>query len=260
MPLSTSQLTGFNAARAGGPASDPNLWLWVASDYGVTYDPTSKKMSSNNNWLDRSSGARHLSSNADRYTLYKLSAEAPVALPSGKPVIRFDPTDLGVTIPTQWTPQSGGLANLSRNCTVYMLLMIPTWQYPKYVFDGGNVVRANTAGISMQPNTSGKLSLSSPLLAPSLATFPTGAWFVLTAKFAGAASTLQVNNLAPVTGNPTDATTIDPMWAWIGGIQTVGAYHAKFDLGACIISNASNGDAIQAVHKNYLATYGGVTI
>lgn len=242
------------------PVDDPDLWLWVTSDFGVTYEAVTFKMRSTNDWLDQSGHARHLSSDINRYTKYKLSSEVLVPMPTGKPVIRFDPSDPGgPPIPNQWTPNAGILADLSRNCTVYMLLQVPAWEYPDYFFDGGNAIRANTAGISMQPNLGGRISLSSPLLSPTYTVMPTGAWFVLTAKFNGAASTIQVNNIAAVTGNPTDGSTIDPLWAILGG-YTLGTYQAKFDLGACIISNSANSAAIQTLHKNYLAAYAGITI
>lgn len=256
MPLAITQSVGFMAAPDSQltPAADPNLWLWATSDYGTTYDPVTFKMQSTNDWLDRSGNGRHLSSTLERYTKYVASSSFP--MPSGKPVIRFDPTDPGgPPVSTQFTTSSGPLANLATAHTVYMLMRVPVWEWPKYFFDGGSA--ANTSGISMQPAVTGDVSLSAPSLAPTLAAMPIAEWFVLTAVFNTINSTLQANNGTKATGHPGSNT---PNWAWVGGITTVGVYHARFDLGAIIISNSANDDATQAIHKNYLASYAGITL
>ena len=259
MPLVLSQLSGFNAfADETSPLADPDLWLWVSSDYGVTYNGVTRHMETTDDWLDRSGNNRHLSSDISRYTLYKESAEVSVPMPSGKPVIRFDPTDPGgPPFPNQ---KSGGVGDLSRNCTVYMLVMIPFWEWPKYLIDGGNALKSNTIGISMQPASgSNKLSISAPLLVTKDGFSQVAQWIVITAVFNGANSSLQVNNGALTTGNPTDATTQDPYTAVIGGYIS-GTYQAEFDCGAVIISNSPNNAAIQAIHKNWLADYAGITL
>lgn len=264
IPLSTDNrersLQKINSLLSSGvpgvtpPTADSNLWLWASSDTGITYEAVTFKMRYTNDWLDRSVNGRHLSSVPERYTKYVTAPANP--MPSGKPVVRFDPTDPGgPPIPTQYTVSTGGLANLGTAHSVYMLLYIPAWEYPKYFFDGG--AAANTSGISMQPNLPSRVSLSAPSLAPTLTSMPTGTWCVLTAIFNTLNSTLQFNNGTVATGNPGSNT---PNWAWVGGITTVGVYHAKFDLGAIIISNSANDAATQAIHKNWLADYGGITL
>lgn len=255
MPFGISQLTGFNkAAVAAEPTSfdDPDLWLYVTSDYGVTTEGITNKVYGADCWLDKSAGARHLSSVVERFVRLD---EAPAhPMPTGKPVILFNPADPATTVPSLWTPQAGPKADMAAGHSVYMLIYVESWQYPKYFFDGG---AANSSGISMQPNTNGRVSLSAPSLAPTIANMVYGQWMVLTAIFNGGSSVLQANHLTEATGNP--GTTV-PNWAWIGGITTVGAYHAQFDCGGVIISNSVNDAATRALHQKTLADYAGISL
>ncbi len=229
------------------PTDDSNLFLWMSSDTGITHDGN-YLMFGTPDWINRGqAGVNDFRTNDFSYTIFNPTASGSLNKPS---IDYFSIVSLGVG---SYQGNEGGVTNLSSSHSVYLLMYLPTWQSGKYVVDGTN---GNDGTIAMFGSTN-QMGLYAGLGPTALVTVPIGSWFILSAIFNGATSTLQVNNLTISSGN---VGTGIPHRVVTGGYAGGYNSNSNFSLAAIIVSNAANDTTIQTIHKNWLAFYGGLSI
>lgn len=218
------------------PTTDPDLWLWVSSDTGISKDG-SDHMNTAGCWTDRS-GLAHDLDGAGASQATWLASQV-----NGKPGISFSGSYLS---------NPGATSSLAAPHTAYLLCSIPAWVSNTYLIDGTGGADGALIMFGSSPQLQqygGNFGASVNL---SFAT-----WLILTSVWNGVSSSLEINNLGAATGN---AGTSVPHRVVLGGYAGGGGANATYTLAACIVSNAANNSSIQSIHKNWLANYGGLSI
>jgi hypothetical protein len=235
------------------PTDDPSLWGWWSSDTSFdTTDTGTQILGPYTSWIDRSGNLRGLIRDSNYVRLDEGTYDIST-LPSGKPTIHFDP-DLPVGV--------GKLGSLIGSltppapCSVYMLCQLHTWGSVRTIIDLGHI--GNQGCLIACHTSSPNINLFGGSYGATDLSMSLDTWFIVKAIFDGATSKLELNNLGEIT---------ESIGLYSGPSLSIGRYSVdllsygwKGDLAAFIISSGVNDLSTQAIHKNWLAYYGGLTI
>lgn len=171
------------AMKGGGaswtPADLPDVVLWLRSTEGITI-ATGVSL-----WEDQSGNGNDV-----KQTTPSLQPTVEASAINGLPVITFDGTGDRLKA-TAFT--------LSQPTTVLVVLRQNTWTLNDYFFDGN----ANASMALTQRVSTPRLGLAAGGAAVAInSDLAVGSFGLVTCKFNGASSSLQVNNNTSVTGNP----------------------------------------------------------
>lgn len=242
------------------PTADPNLFAWFSTDTNCTISDNGTIQyfaTGANRWITRGGSWTYDGINngffgANCGDVVKMYAGKYTSsgLPSGVPAFHID---------TGSSPAgalgTSGAFSINQPVSIYMLARFDSWADGHFAIDLGN----NHNEIA-QRTSSPNIALYAGSSVTALTSCSLNTWHVLTAVYNGASSSLQVDNLTAATGNPGTGGS--------SGGATLGVYSGSCtsantmvgDIAAVILSAAANNATIQAIHKNWLANYGGISI
>lgn len=232
----------LRAAAGGGeppqPTGDANLWGWFRSDTGISDNGgVVNRGPGGICWDDQSGNGYHFQENLGDEPGYTASG------PNGKPAIVWaDGTSKAMRSNT---------GSRSQPHSMFALVKPVAWTNNRYIWDGSSNFSALIQNGST-PNVQPYAGNFGPAVALTV-----GSWQIITVIYDGASSVIQINNDTEQTGN---FGSINPGGILLGQYNGGGSNSAAFELAALIQTSVHADNTARALHKAWLAWYGGLTI
>lgn len=221
------------------PNSDGARFAWFTGDTGITLDGGGPGILG---WGDRSGWGRDVSTSAGNGPTL-----VAAGTPSGKDVLSW-PSGPG----TKHLTQAGSLG-LAQPWSLLMAVKIVSWVSNTYLIDG----TASGASSALIHHTSTpKVAMYAGAFVDNSDLLIDGNFHILTVRWTGSSSTIQVDNVTAVTGNP-GATA--PGSLYLGNYSASATHGVEFLL-AGMIATSTIFQSIIENHKAWLADYVGISI
>ena len=221
------------------PNSDPNRFSWFTGDTGITLDGAGPGVIG---WADRSGSGRDASVSSGNGPTLTLADT-----PSGQDALSWPAT-------TTRRLAQGGSLGLAQPWTLILAVKIVGWVSNNYLIDGTST---GASSALIQHTTTPRVALyAGGAFVDNNDLALDGNYHLITAIFNGASSSIQIDNLSAVTGNPGSTA---PGSLYLGNYSGGTAHSAECLMAGLIVTQSVDPTMI-ANHKNWLANYVGLTI